>query len=311
LSSSVSNSPGVGDDAEGLPPRPLGPGGRLARIRRDKGIAVDDVVTYLKYAPRQIEALEADHYDALPPASVVRGMVRGYAKLLGVEPEPLLEELRSLFSGPPPEVVSHVMDVPFQTKRGASHWVWWVVPGLVAIAIIAFGIEYFLNQRELGVLKLRLPAATRPAGTAGTAALPAAESPAQIQADSGGAGTAGLDARAMSGSRGTSAATIPGGMAASASLAAGTAAASGGPTRSAMRRIYMHCDNRAWVEVRSGDGQILVSQVLDAGSEKTVEGKPPFNVVIGAAHGVALIYEGEPVNLAPYTVVDVARLSLN
>jgi len=69
-------------------------------------------------------------------------------------------------------------------------------------------------------------------------------------------------------------------------------------------------DNASWVEVRSGDGQILVSQVLDAGTDKVIEGRPPLTVVIGAAHGVALRYEGETVNLAPYTVVDVARLSL-
>jgi cytoskeleton protein RodZ len=81
--------------------------------------------------------------------------------------------------------------------------------------------------------------------------------------------------------------------------------------RAATRRIQMRVANSSWVEVKAGDGQVLLSQVLEAGSDKVLEGSPPFSVVIGAAHGVALVYNGEPVNLAPYTVVDVARLSLN
>jgi cytoskeleton protein RodZ len=37
---------------------------------------------------------------------------------------------------------------------------------------------------------------------------------------------------------------------------------------------------------------------------------PPFAVVVGNAQGVRLTYDGKPVDLAPHTRIDVARLVL-
>jgi cytoskeleton protein RodZ len=327
--------------------RPLGPGGRLAEARERKGIPLDDVVGFLKYGLRQFEALEADHYDALPPAAVVRGMVRGYAKFLGMDPAPLLDDLRLILTAPPPEVSAPVMDVPFQNKRRGVHWVWWTVPALVALALVAFGVEHFIGDGPLfkshgfslrnllgGGSSAPPPASAPRAAEAGGAVvaladggLPVGQDGATAAAPGPGGTAAGSTAAGSTAAGGMAPSGMaPGGMApggnttaAPASAAArpvnmagsASAVAAAMPVHAATRRLEMRCDNRSWVEVRSGDGQILVSQVLDAGTNRIVEGRPPFNVVIGAAHGVALTYQGERVNLAPYTVVDVARLSLN
>ena len=68
------------------------PGARLAQARIAQGLPVEGVAQQLKFSARQIEALEADRYEQLPGIAVVRGMVRGYARLVGVEAEPLLEK---------------------------------------------------------------------------------------------------------------------------------------------------------------------------------------------------------------------------
>ena len=64
-------------------------------------------------------------------------------------------------------------------------------------------------------------------------------------------------------------------------------------------------------EVKGAGGRVLMNQVNPAGSEKTIEGNGPFNLIIGAASGVRLSYNNEPVELAPHIRVDVARLTLN
>ena len=40
-----------------------------------------EIALRLKFSPKQIEALEADRYDALAGPAFVRGMIRAYAKL--------------------------------------------------------------------------------------------------------------------------------------------------------------------------------------------------------------------------------------
>ena len=41
-----------------------------------------------------------------------------------------------------------------------------------------------------------------------------------------------------------------------------------------------------------------------------MRGRPPFEIVIGNAHYVRLLYNDKPVDLKPYTKVEVARLTL-
>jgi len=66
----------------------------------------------------------------------------------------------------------------------------------------------------------------------------------------------------------------------------------------------------SWVEVRDAGNRILLSQLNPSGVEHHVEGRPPFSLVVGNARGVQLTYNGKPVDLAPHTRVEVARLTL-
>jgi cytoskeleton protein RodZ len=77
------------------------------------------------------------------------------------------------------------------------------------------------------------------------------------------------------------------------------------------KRIELSFTRDAWVEVRDGAGRILFSQLNRAGSEQSIEGRAPFELVIGNAPAVSLRYRDANVDLKPYTRADVARLSLN
>ncbi|WP_153116488.1 helix-turn-helix domain-containing protein [Rhodocyclus tenuis] len=66
----------------------------------------------------------------------------------------------------------------------------------------------------------------------------------------------------------------------------------------------------AWVEVRDRSGQIVFSQLSPAGSERRVDGRPPFTLVVGNATHVVLRYKGKPVEMSTRSKDDVARLTL-
>lgn len=80
------------------------PGALLAAKRQAKGWSVEHVASQLKFAARQVVALEADNYSALPGPVIVRGFVRAYAKLLGLESASLVAALPQ--DGSPP--VTHI-----------------------------------------------------------------------------------------------------------------------------------------------------------------------------------------------------------
>src|SRR3990167_3427153 len=85
------NNAGQGDSSTTAPQLLLGIMLREARERL--GLGVTDVADQIKFAPRQIEALEADDFRRLPEMPFVRGFVRSYAKILHLDAQALLAAL--------------------------------------------------------------------------------------------------------------------------------------------------------------------------------------------------------------------------
>jgi cytoskeleton protein RodZ len=69
------------------------PGQVLAAQREAMGWTVEQVADQLKLAVRQVVALEAGDYAALPSPAVTRGFVRAYAKLVKIDPAPLVAQI--------------------------------------------------------------------------------------------------------------------------------------------------------------------------------------------------------------------------
>jgi cytoskeleton protein RodZ len=82
------------------------------------------------------------------------------------------------------------------------------------------------------------------------------------------------------------------------------------PAASELQRIVVRAEAEAWIEIRDASGRTLVATLAPAGSERAVQGRAPFDLVIGNAASVRVTYEGKPVDLRPHTRVHVARLKL-
>src|SRR4051812_4661018 len=77
-----------------------GIGGELRAAREALGLGLGQVAQQLKFAPRQLEALEEERFDQLPGRTLARGLVRSYARLLKLDPEPLVTRLSGRFDAP-------------------------------------------------------------------------------------------------------------------------------------------------------------------------------------------------------------------
>ena len=69
------------------------PGAQLAAQREAMGLSIDQIADQLKLAPRQVVALEQGDFAALPNMAVTRGFIRAYAKVVRLDPAPLVAQI--------------------------------------------------------------------------------------------------------------------------------------------------------------------------------------------------------------------------
>ncbi|MDP1635083.1 MAG: helix-turn-helix transcriptional regulator, partial [Gallionellaceae bacterium] len=68
-------------------------GATLRAAREQVGLSVADIANRIKFAPKQVEALEANDFAHLPQATFLRGFVRSYARVLQLDEAMLIGSL--------------------------------------------------------------------------------------------------------------------------------------------------------------------------------------------------------------------------
>lgn len=271
---------------------PLKVGATLRETRERIGLTVEDVVNRLKFAPRQIQALEDDAFDRLPEGAFLRGFVRSYARLLQIDEAPLLEALPGVQVPEVKPAVQQSVDVPFPGVYSArkSNIMWLVAALLVALALGLFTWLYGHKPKEIHAAleeqSVQLPAESAPAAPAAVTPPAPAPAPAPVAA---------VEKPHPELAASAPAATQP--------KVKFHASEGSGP-------VHMVFSTDSWVEVKDKDGNLLMSQINPAGSEQYLDGAPPLELTIGHANGVKLFYKGKPIDLAPNASTEVAHVTL-
>ena len=65
-----------------------------------------------------------------------------------------------------------------------------------------------------------------------------------------------------------------------------------------------------WVEVLDGNDEMIHRDLRRAGDSLNLEGSPPFNILVGDALAVELLYQGEPVVIRPRRGLASARFTV-
>src|SRR3954470_2950967 len=248
-------------------------GAELRSAREALGLSLSEVAHQLKLAPRQVEALEAGRFEALPGTTFVRGLLRHYARLLKLEPEPLLESLSGRLEAPDANRLAarYSQPVPFSDNARRSTFVYLGLS--LAVLTLGGGVAYQWYREhkapaQLAALTKR--SVPKPAAPAEPKRLePVAQ--AQVAAK-------------------VSAATQPPPPPAVEKVAAVTAApaTSTAPVVADQRsggshRLVSHCEEEAGIEVKDANDRMLVSSLNAAGSERVVRSRGPLTLVIGNA----------------------------
>jgi len=151
------------------PPQPplKGFGAQLLAAREQQGFSVGDMVGRIHISVRQLRALESEKLEDLPEPVYVRGFIRSYAKSLGIDHKPLVEDFNrrygdsfSIGSHQIPEV-AYSSEQVFQDKNPSP---WWRLVGLlILVSAIAAGIWAIVSQDMLKGFTDNEPVPPRPA----------------------------------------------------------------------------------------------------------------------------------------------------
>ena len=304
---------GVPPAAQSASPASEGPsaaGAVLLRERRRLGLSLGDISRQLKLSVRQVEALERDDYSGYKGPVFIHGFIRNYAKLLGLDPQPLIHATDAMLNPPQvpaaaPSEPEHSQPVRTKQKTGR---LW---PAVVTVIVVGIAISVYVGAR-------RAPDAGRSAPTLAARDNPAASSKSSPWAGTGAQTKSKAEPKPDSESAARPA-TKPGAKAATKTesmtdtaterMPVGTAGAiAADPSgRVTVRMIF---EQESWVEIKDRSGNTIFGQLNPAGSRRKVSGEPPLSVVVGHAAGVRLFQGDKSIDLAPHTRVDVARLTL-
>lgn len=119
-----------------------GPGAALQAAREARQLSVPQVADQLKLSSAAVTALEANDWDRLPAQVFVRGYVRAYARLMGLDDEELLDSERGATGG---EVRGEFSVI--QTLEGRRDLIWWIVGAVAAFAAVVGGTLFVPSDR--------------------------------------------------------------------------------------------------------------------------------------------------------------------
>lgn len=305
------------------------PGEILRQKRLALGWSQAQVAQNLNLSERIIEQLETGNYQQMPGHTFARGYTKAYGKLLGLDQVELVRTFDGYTGTDAKGSTVHSLgrlDEPVRLSRNVLRFVsfilvvlfiamglfWWQERSRQASSGSAVSMEHVEVEGADGKTEIhpidepeeQPPVATQPPApgvpspvgtpTPDTNAIAAMTTPSEMPAPTPTTGTS------------APATTAP----ASTPSASPTTAAAASPTTGS-DRLSIRFTANCWTQVSDSTGKILFSGVKKGGESLDYASiKPPVNIRLGFARGAQITYNGQVVDLAPFTKGETARIKL-
>ncbi|OIN49862.1 RodZ domain-containing protein [Pseudomonas costantinii] len=316
----------------------VNPGETLRQARESNGWSLAEVALKLNLTTTSLGNLEAGAFDKLPGHTFARGYIRAYAKLLGIDQAVLVQEFDQ-FTGTDSQGSNvHGLGRIEEPVR-VSHTILRIVSLLLLIAVIGGGFVWWQDQTSQRSKDLtsnamehvevesadgttQIHPLDEPEDQAAAEGLAAPQAPvaaeqATLEAtNTSPAAIAAVSAPAVPATpiAPVAQAHIPAVPAQAPAAAAPAAPAISPPTTPALiagdGHIQITFVADCWTQVTDGNGKVLFSGLKRKGDTLDQGGKPPLTLRLGFARGAQVAYNGQPVDVAPFTSGETARLKL-
>ncbi|MDO3385124.1 helix-turn-helix domain-containing protein [Gilvimarinus sp. SDUM040013] len=283
-------------------------GKALAEARIRQGKSCEEVARALNIQPDKLKALEEDQYDKLFSPVFVRGYIRSYAKMCGVDSEPLiaLYDANHDAAEDQPPLINDSLNVKMKNKRAKWPARVSLIVGIIACWALAY---WYFGSAE--------PEPTAPAST---------EQEAQSEQSS--AATSSVSQKRFSAAEeddlakplrndtepaadGSPASKLPEESAVDQAqtstmeeiqspietnvVESVEVAESQEPDATAQDSLVMHFTEDCWVSVADAAGDVIVAELRTAGTVLSLTGRGPFDITLGNAKAADVLVNSLPV----------------
>ncbi len=322
------------------------PGETLRQARESKNWSLPDVALRLNLTATSLGYVESGDFDKLPGHTFARGYIRAYAKLMGLDQAELVSQFDQYTGTDGKGSNVHALGRIEEPVR-LSHNILRIVSLLLLVALIGGGFVWWQDQATLrgkepaslgmehvevesadGTTQIHpldepedqavaeaqnntaplplnnaepdAPAPVTPATSTATA--PVAGTPVPAPAH-GTPATPAAPAHSTPTTPATAATPAP-------APAAAPAPAEAAPAPAGFGQVQIQFTADCWFQITDGNGKVLTSGLKRSGDSVNVSGKPPLAVRLGVARAAQVSYNGQVVDVTPYTSGQTARMKL-
>ena len=319
----------------------VNPGETLRQARESNGWTLAEVALKLNLTVSSLSNLEAGAFDKLPGHTFARGYIRAYAKLLGMDQAALVHEF-DVYTGTDSTGSSVHSLGRIEEPVRVSHTILRIVSLLLLLAVIGGGFLWWQDQTSMRAKDLvgLTPEHVEVEGADGTTQIhPLDEPEDQAVAEAKTEGDAAVPAEPAGDQTGATALALPGvpeapvavapapatpapaaqaapmptpvTPVAPASVAAPAAPVTeAAPAVAGAGKVGVQYTADCWTQVTVANGKVLFGGLKRKGENLEVSGKPPLSLRLGYARGAQVTYNGQAVDVAPFTSGETARLKL-
>ncbi|NMY36698.1 MULTISPECIES: RodZ family helix-turn-helix domain-containing protein [unclassified Pseudomonas] len=317
----------------------VNPGETLRQARENNGWTLAEVALKLNLTVSSLSNLEAGAFDKLPGHTFARGYIRAYAKLLGMDQAALVHEF-DVYTGTDSTGSSVHSLGRIEEPVRVSHTILRIVSLILLLAVIGGGFLWWQDQTSMRTKDLigLTPEHVEVEGADGTTQIhPLDEPEDQAVAEAKTEGDAAVPVEPAGDQTGATALTLPAAPEAAVAVAPAPAipapVAQAAPTPVApvapasavapaapvtetapavagAGKVGVQYTADCWTQVTDANGKVLFGGLKRKGENLEVSGKPPLSLRLGYARGAQVTYNGQAVDVAPFTSGETARLKL-
>lgn len=275
-----------------------GPGNLLVTAREALGLTTRQVADQLHVLPRQVEALEANDYEQFNGEIFIKGYLKSYSTVLGIDFELLMQS----YMETRPETFESIPSANRRSQiqqpaKGYSVQYW-----SLAVVVIVIAVLWIMgsgdNDKEIAIVADSQPVVVDKninlvsETAAGLAVMP------EMVVETGSAEQSPVLADVVE--------PVQGNVVELDAEPEETAAIEHITTDILSFSFAQDC----WVEVKDNSETLIFADLRKANSTLQLSGNGPFEILLGYAAGVTLTYNSEPVNVVVNRTNDLARLTV-
>ncbi|TAN04885.1 MAG: helix-turn-helix domain-containing protein [Rhodanobacteraceae bacterium] len=276
-------------------------GERLRGAREARSLSLADCGRELRLPIKVLGKLEANDFGAAEHYVFMRGVLKGYAKFLGLPPGSCDEALRAVAPSEQPALVSvaRTSQTRWLLQRYGTAATYIILTATIAVPLVLLGLRGGLQRPTPRVVSLDQPAVSTqapPASATATHAIAPVPSPdaTPFKASMTPFSAIGLNDQSQPE---TATDAMP--------AAASTVAAAAG-----QHTLTLAASGDCWFEITDADGNKIDSGMLHAGDSRSWHSAGELHVTLGNTGAVSATQDGKPISLAAFQRANVAHFDV-